>query len=79
MLVAQTTRQPLQRNAFVTSSKATVRTDTVDGGGQREKEGKEVRKRESSQDEPALEKGARQLKNAKIEIILCREEKFCLV
>ena len=40
------------------------------GVGQREKEGKEAR-RESSQDEPALEKGERQLKSAKIEIILC--------
>ena len=46
------------------------------GVGQREKEGKEARKRESSQDEPALEKGQRQLKSAKIEIMLCREEKY---
>ena len=46
------------------------------GVGQREKEGKEARKRESSQDEPALEKGERQLKSAKIEIILCRDEKY---
>ena len=46
------------------------------GVGQREKEGKEARKRESSQDEPALEKGERQLKSAKLEIILCREEKY---
>ena len=44
------------------------------GVGQREKEGKEAR--ESSQDEPALEKGERQLKSAKIEIIWCREEKY---
>ena len=35
-----------KRNGFVTSFKATVRTDTVDGVGQREKEGKEARKRE---------------------------------
>ena len=41
------------------------------GVGQREKEGKEA----SSQDEPALDKGERQLKSAKIEIISCREEK----
>ena len=46
------------------------------GVGQREKEGKEARKRESSQDEPALEKGERQLKSAKIEVISCREEKY---
>ena len=45
------------------------------GVGQREKEGKEARKRESSQDEPALEKGEKQLKSAKIEIMLCRQEK----
>ena len=34
------------------------------------------RERESSHDEPALEKGERQLKSAKIEIISCREEKY---
>ena len=41
------------------------------GVGQREKAGKGARKRESSQDEPALEKGERQLKSAEIEIISC--------
>ena len=44
------------------------------GVGQREKEGKEARKRESSQDVPALEKGERQQKSAKIEIISCKEK-----
>ena len=45
------------------------------GVGQGRKKGKK-RERESSQDEPALEKGERQLKSAKIEIMLCREEKY---
>ena len=36
--------------------------------GQKEKEGKEARKRRSSQGEPALEKGEEQLKSAKTEI-----------
>ena len=40
----------------------------------RGKEGKEKGKRESSQDEPALEKKERHLKSAKIEIISCIEE-----
>ena len=39
------------------------------------KKGKK-RERESSQDEPALEKGERQLKSAKIGIISCIEEKY---
>ena len=39
------------------------------------KKGKK-RERESSQDEPALEKGERQLKSAKIEIVSCREENY---
>ena len=43
------------------------------GVGQGEKE---ARERESSQDEPVLEKGERQLKSAKLEIISCREEKY---
>ena len=38
------------------------------------KKGKK-RERESSQDEPPLEKGERQLKSAKIEIVSYREEK----
>ena len=81
----------------MTSFKATVRTDTVDGVGQRRgccvppkklffggtqhrlvrgrKKGKK-RERETSQDEPALEKGERQLKSAKIEIVSCREENY---
>ena len=59
----------------MTSFKATVRTDTVDGELVRGRKKGKKRERESSQDEPALEKGERQLKSAKIEIILCREEK----
>ena len=39
------------------------------------KKGKK-RERESIQDDPALEKGERQLKSAKIEIISCRQEKY---
>ena len=74
MLVAQTTR-PVQKNRLRDElTRATVRTDTVDGVGQREKEGKEARKRE--QPGPALEKGERQLKSAKIEVISCGEEKY---
>ena len=43
MVVAQTTR-PVQKNRL--RDEATVRTDTVDGGGKREKEGKETSMRE---------------------------------
>ena len=45
MLVAETTRS-VQRIGFVTNFKATVWTDTVDGHGKREKDGKEARNRE---------------------------------
>ena len=55
MLVAQTTcTQLVQKNRL--RDEATARTDTVYGVWKREKEGKEARKRESSQDEPAQEK-----------------------
>ena len=58
----------------MTSFKATVRTDTVDGGWSEGERREKKREGESSQDEPALEKGERQLKSAKIEVISCREE-----
>ena len=61
----------------MTSFKATVRTDTVDGGwSEGERRERSEKTRESSQDEPALEKGERQLKSAKIEIVSCREENY---
>ena len=66
-----------KRIGFVTSFKATVRSDTVDGGwSEGERRERNEKERESSQHEPALEKGERQLKSAKIEIISCREEKY---
>ena len=70
---SQPTRLDVSRSDHSAASKETASFGlTVTrsmGVGQREKEGKEKRERESSQDEPALEKGERQLKSAKIEII----------
>ena len=75
MVVAQTTR-PFKRIGFVTSFKATVRTDTVDGGGKREKEGKETSVREQpGQTGAGEERGAAE--KCQLREVFSRAEEEC--
>ena len=69
-----------KESAFVMSFKATVQTDTVDGGGKREKEGKELSVREQPGRTGAREERERerQLKSAKRAVISRAEEECTL-